>query len=543
MTPDRPPIATLPRDGAGERRAAVRGVAWGGVETAVTAAVGFVLTPLVLRVAGLSGLGLWAAAWSLAHTTGIFDLGVGASYARFTSRALALHDLRALNGVVGAGVGFHLSFSLLVGLLACAAAPRTLAYLAGRGADPAEAPVVLGCTVAVVLLRMTLSAYRGVVAGAQRIDLLARIGSVMAVVEGCGAVLCLLTGLGLRGMAWNALAAAALASLAEGVAAHRLCPGLRLRPYRASRSDWREILGFGVKLQATRASEILAGHAPRLVLALGPGLFAAGIYDLGARIAGALNITGRLPLPVLQPLASRLEASGAQQRLLRLLRDSTRYVALLVIPAAALIVLDADGLLELWTGRAVPPGAGAVARILAIALTLGLLASPLRLVLRGIGLPGIEAAAAGGGSLTNLLLAITLAIPLGVAGVAGAALAGTLVSVVVIGVQARRRAPSLVGAALLRTPLLGCGGGLVALAAAWGVTRPGGWGTSSAGRLHALLHLAPEAIVVGGVFLILAIVCGLLRRDDLAMLRDLRPRTLEGAGSISLRAGGAEGRG
>ncbi|HEU4403233.1 MAG TPA: oligosaccharide flippase family protein, partial [Candidatus Polarisedimenticolia bacterium] len=303
----------------GERRAAVRGVAWGGVEAATGALVGFLLTPLVVRAAGIEGLGLWAASWSLAHTAGLLDLGVSASYARFTARAIATGDTRALNGTVGAGVGFHLALSSLVAIGALAGAPLALARLTPPGAPRGEVVVVLFATLAVVLLRLTLSAYRGVVAGAQRIDLLGRIGAAVALLEGCGAAAALALGFGLRGMALNSLASAMLACLAEGIIAHAVCPGLRLRPFAARRSDWREILTFGLNLQASRAAEILAAHVPRLALALGPGLAQAGAYDLAARVASALNVAGALPLPVVQPLASRLEARGDRIRLRALL--------------------------------------------------------------------------------------------------------------------------------------------------------------------------------------------------------------------------------
>src|SRR5207245_2509206 len=138
------------------------------------------------------------------------------------------------------------------------------------------------------------SAYRGVVAGAQRIDLLGRVGAAAALVEGCGGAAVLLSGGGLRGLAMNSLAVGLLQSAAEGVAAHRLCPMLRIRPFRARRSEWREFLSFGLRLQATRAAEILGAHAPRLALAAGPGLLSAGVYDLGARVAGGLQVLGGL---------------------------------------------------------------------------------------------------------------------------------------------------------------------------------------------------------------------------------------------------------
>ena len=40
-----------------ERRAAARGVAWGGVESLTSGLVGLVLTPLVVNTCGLEGLG------------------------------------------------------------------------------------------------------------------------------------------------------------------------------------------------------------------------------------------------------------------------------------------------------------------------------------------------------------------------------------------------------------------------------------------------------------------------------------------------------
>src|SRR5437867_4795780 len=160
-----------------ERRAAARGVAWGGIESASSALVGLILTPLVVRACGVEGLGLWSASWSLAHTTNLLDLGVGASYARFTSQAIALSDVRGLNRTLAAGTGFHILLVVLMGGLALALGPAALGIVVPAGSLAAQARTVFSCTLATVLLRTLLSAYRGVVAGAQRIDLLGRIGA------------------------------------------------------------------------------------------------------------------------------------------------------------------------------------------------------------------------------------------------------------------------------------------------------------------------------------------------------------------------------
>ncbi len=529
----------VPLAGAGERRSAVRGVAWGGIESATGALVGFLLTPLIVRVAGIDGLGLWAASWSLAHTAGILDLGVGGSYARFTARAIATGDRDALNGAVGAGFGFHLVLSCLVAVAAIALMPLALARVAPRGRFAAQAAAIMTLTLAVVLLRLTLSAYRGVVAGAQRLDLLGRIGAATSLLEGAGGAAVLLGGGGLRGLAVNSLGAAAVACLAEGAVAHHLCPGLRLNPFGARRSDWREVLSFGLRLQVTRGAEILANHAPRLALALGPGLLSAGAYDLGARAAGALQLLGALPLPVIQPLASRLEARGDRARLRSLVERATRYVALLVLPGAALLVLEAPAILIAWTGRPVPEGAATGARWLAAAAGVSLLVSPARLALRGIGRPGLEAWATTCGSIVNLLLALALALRFGAPGVALAALSGSIVAAAALSFGGRRGAVDLVQGTLRRALPGPCIAGVAALLSG-AAARLIAWdpATDPLSRLEALRRLLPEAGLVPATFLLAAILAGGLRREDLRLFRDAVPARDQAPAAGGMGGGG-----
>jgi O-antigen/teichoic acid export membrane protein len=409
----------------------------------------------------------------------------------------------------------------VVAASAWALGPRLLARLAPPDALAAQAPVAFACVLATVCLRMILSAFRAVVAGAQRLDLLGRIGSLAALLEGGLAAAILLRGGSLAGLAWNALCVACLTSAAEGAAARHLCPGLRLRPFAARRSDWREILSFGARLQAARAGEILAAHVPRLALALGPGLSAAGAYDLAARAAGLLNLAGSLPLPVVQPLASRLEARGERERLRSLVRAATRYVALLVVPAAILLGLRAPDMLLAWTGRGAPPGAVASLRWLAAAFAIALILSPLRLALRGAGLPGIEASATVAGAGLNLVLAVVLAPRLGAGGAALAAFAAAGAAAFILLAGAIGKAPDLVRGCLspaLRPLLLAGGAGVLAVAAI-GALLPVSSLVQS-GRLPAIVRIAPAAAALAAVMLVMLILQRAVGRDDLELLRE-----------------------
>jgi O-antigen/teichoic acid export membrane protein len=526
---------------ARERRAASRGVAWGGVESATSAVVGLVLTPLVVRACGLSGLGLWAASWSLAHTTNVLDLGVGASYTRFASQAIAVSDVRRLNRLLSAGTGFHVALGILVAGLALLLGPAALGGVMPAGPLAPQARTVFACTLGTVLLRTLLSAYRGVVAGAQRIDLLGRIGAVASLTEGIGAASALACGWGLSGMATNSLLVGACASVGEAIVAHRLVPGLRIVPFVAGPQEWRELLSFGLRLQVVRASEILGAHAPRLALAASAGLAPAGAYDLGGRVAGALQIAA-LPLPVIQPLAGRLAARGESVRLRSLLERATRYVALLALPCAALVLLDAEAILRAWTGQDVPATAASTARLLALALMCGFVASPLRLVLRGCGRAGPEALAALCGSLVHVGLAIALAPSLGAPGVAASALAGAALSAGILGIGAHRAIRGLGGVAvrMLPSPLVAAGAGLLAATALRLLIFDRG--VDCATRAEALLRLLPEGTLLAGVALLVASVSGALVREDVTALAStfLPERGRDPAGSRGVL--GARGR-
>jgi O-antigen/teichoic acid export membrane protein len=502
-------------DSRGEKTAAARGVAWGGIESATSALVGLLLTPFVVRTCGIEGLGLWGASWSLAHTSHLLDLGVGASYTRFTSKAIAVSDTAGLNRILGAGMGFHVVLGGLLSAIAIVCGPRALGLVSSGGPLAAQAAGIFGCTLATVVLRTVLSGYRGVVAGAQRLDRLGRIGSMVSLLEGCGAALALACGFGLQGMALNSLAAACVASLLEARAAHRLVPGLRPVPFVSGRAEWRELLSFGMRLQIVRASEILTAHAPRLLLAGAAGLAAAGVYDLATKIAGVLQVAA-LPLPVIQPLAGRLDARGEDQKVRVLVGRATRYVALLALPCLALVLLDVEAILRAWTGRDLPQAAATAARLLAPAAALGFMLSPLRLVLRGMGRPGPEARAALIGSLVQVGLAAALAAPFAAPGVAAAALVAAVLAASSLAWGALRIAPSLAresGLAITAPLLAGLGGLLAGGALRLAVL---GAHLPVATRSAALARLLPEGIALMSATLLLSVWLRAFTRDDLS---------------------------
>ncbi|HZN02803.1 MAG TPA: oligosaccharide flippase family protein [Candidatus Polarisedimenticolia bacterium] len=521
----------LPSPGADERRAAARGVAWSGVEAAAAALTALLMTPLVLRTCGLEGLGLWGAAWSVAHTAGLIDLGVGSAYGRFAAQALARGDERDLNATLAVGVGFQGAVSLVILGLAALFGPALLDRVLPAGDRPPEAGFVLGATFLTVLLRGTLSAYRGVVAGAQRLDLLARIGTVGTIGEAALAAALLLSGGGLRGPAIAALVGALGVTLAEAAAAHRLCPGLHIYPFRAPREQYARVLVFGGQVQVTRAFEVLGGHAPRLLLAAGPGLAAAGAYEIAARLSGFAQSAASLPLKVLIPLAGHLEVRADTRRLKALLERSTRYVTLLALPVVVALLLLPETVIVAWTARPAPPGTAAAARLVVLAVAALVVVSPLRLLLRASGRAGLEAAATAAGALVQIGAAAALAGRHGAPGVALATCAGAIVALLFVAAGGRRAATLRTGdaARAARAPLI-AGLGALAVGIALQMLFPV---AAATGRGQAIATLLTHLLLPAAVFLGLAWRGRAAGRDEIGLLFEALRAPSRAAGRAS----------
>ena len=66
----------------------------------VTAAVGFLLAPVVVHSLGNTGYGLWTLVLSMTGYFGLLDLGIRSSVGRFVTRYLALNDEESVNRTV-----------------------------------------------------------------------------------------------------------------------------------------------------------------------------------------------------------------------------------------------------------------------------------------------------------------------------------------------------------------------------------------------------------------------------------------------------------
>src|SRR5687767_14498774 len=87
----------------------------------VTAAVGFVLAPVIVHSLGDTGYGLWTLVLAMTGYFGLLDLGIRSSVGRFVTRYMALDDERSVNRTVSTafvilGLGGVLAFLATLGI-------------------------------------------------------------------------------------------------------------------------------------------------------------------------------------------------------------------------------------------------------------------------------------------------------------------------------------------------------------------------------------------------------------------------------------------
>jgi O-antigen/teichoic acid export membrane protein len=211
-----------------------------------------------------------------------------------------------------------------------------------------------------------------------------------------------------------------LTQVGRGVAAHRVCPELSIRPRHATGAQAREMLAFGGKAAIQGLSRLLLIQANSIIVAtvLGPATLA--MYSrCGALVRHVETFVSKLAF-VLVPTASSLQAAGKDRQLRELMISSSRYASGLALPALVMLAILGDQILLLWMGERYMHGE--VLAILAAGFVLPLAQQPAITILRGLDIHRWIAISSIGSAVTGVVFGLVAVGQLGW-GMIGAALA------------------------------------------------------------------------------------------------------------------------
>jgi len=240
------------------------------------------------------------------------------------------------------------------------------------------------------LLQLVAAAFSAALAGFQRFD---RIGLNLlrsSSVQVAGMALAMWRGAGLTGVAWAAATGALVSLVASWLSLRAVWPGAGFAGGAAVAAAWRGFGGFGLALQIINLGVLALYQLPKVFLARFVSLESVGHFELGFRVAFSAWSLPTLLLPPLLPAASRLEASGERERLVRLYARASRYLLALAMPLAAALVALSGPFYTLWLGPGHAPEAQALVAIAGL-LGVNVLTSAGCLLARGMGRPWWEA--------------------------------------------------------------------------------------------------------------------------------------------------------
>lgn len=386
----------------------------------VTVASRFVLVPFMLAVLGRDYYGAWIIVGQVFAYSRFLDLGLQSSISRQVAVYLARREVDQLNRQVNAAAAYYFFVGFL---LVVPTVVFSIYYPVWFEVDPKYASAarwMVLCSGLGLAATIPQNAYGAVLAGLQRFDVIS--GSQIAVdVLRLVLVLAVLSSLSI-GSALVILAVIHGGSLLAGsvyrtVAARRLCPHVRIQPWRLDRSLLADHLTFGV-------SSVLYMMSIAAVLQLAQILAGALISKEAAadlNVASLFLITGHSFVIALgigaRAAASRYEGERNEAMLRELLLRSTRYSVHLTFAGILLVWLFCEPLLRLWIGDELDHPAlveklATACRVMSIGYGAFWLALPAYHVLNGMGRHAVPAALAAAACVLSIgLVLIAVAQP------------------------------------------------------------------------------------------------------------------------------------
>jgi O-antigen/teichoic acid export membrane protein len=347
----------------------------------VSTVVLFVLYRYLVQVIGIESVGVWSVVLATTSVGRLADLGVSGSVTRYVAKTLG-EDLRGKaveyveTAVLSAGVVY-----LLVGITAYPLLNALLGKVVpAQGIEPARTLLPYA------LLSFWLASVAGVVLGAidglHRIDLRSKL-LVLGVLVHFAFAMVFVTRSGLIGLAFAQVLQATVLLISSWLVLNHCMEGLPLFPKAWKRSIFRDIVGFGAKLQVINLTVLLSEPATKALLSRFGGLSAVGYFEMATRMVQQVRALLINANQVLVPAFADLQ-ERSKEKVLKLYRDSYQVISYLAVPLLGCLLAMIPLASEWWIGRYEPTFV-LFGRLLTIGWLINVLCGPAYFVGMGTG--------------------------------------------------------------------------------------------------------------------------------------------------------------
>jgi O-antigen/teichoic acid export membrane protein len=417
--------ARSPWEGSGTALPAIaRNVGTRYVAIAVEAVLGLLILPFNVSKLGTSGYGLWMVAASITAYFSILDLGYGGALVKFVAQYRARRDAQAINQILSTLFVVFAAGAVFAWLAAAAIGARLEGLFHLDPAQAATGRTVLLVIAAHVACGFVFSVFGAVINGFQRYDLNNVVGTASSVVTAAVNVAVLQAGYGLVPLVCATTAVRFVTYFVYRHNAYRVFPALSVRPSLFRVTRLKEVTEFSVFVLMLDWAAKVNYSLDAIVIGAMLGTPAVAIWTVPQRLTEAIQRMTNQLNDVLFPAVVDSDATARADRLRRILVQGTRLSLAAVLPAACVLAILGDRLIDGWVG----PGfsaAAPVAVLLAGVVAARVGSATAMTILKGAGLHRLLALVNVATAAANVTLSLLLVRRFGLQGVA----IGTLVPV------------------------------------------------------------------------------------------------------------------
>ena len=318
--------------------------------------IGIVMVPLYLRYLGAEAYGLVAFFAVIQAGFQFLDMGLTPTVMRETARlGGSSGDARRLRGLVRLMEKIFLTTSVLgaSGLLAasgCIAQHWLNAEHLPRG-DVLLSVQMMGFIAA---LRWLSGLYRGIITGLERLVWLSGFNAMIATLR-FGFVIPFFAVFGTSASDFFAyqLVLAVFETLILVVFTYARLPDASAGEPRSQEPGYyRSLLGFSGSVAFTSVVWVAVTQTDKLLLSNLLSLSEYGFFTLAVLMASGILIIGSPISAAVMPRLTRLASANDDEELIRVYRDTTQLVTILVVPVAAVLAVFSSRVIWAWTGNA-----------------------------------------------------------------------------------------------------------------------------------------------------------------------------------------------
>ena len=309
------------------------------------------IPPIVLAHISLAEYGIWSACFILIMYIGLTDVGFSNVYVRYTAKYHAHEDIDSINKLVSTGVFTLLGMAIFVLSAVWLALPAVLGFLKIDPVNRHVASILVMGVSSMFMLDLSLGAYCYLLHGLQRIREEQKIAISGYLLELVLIVLFLYAGYGVYSLLIAFVLRYTLTLSSFFRIAHRLLPGLEVRPHHFSREMLRLFFGFGLKIQASAMVGTALFSIDRVLAGMLVGPAGIAMFDLGGKLPVSVLTIPSMISNVTMPAASRLSTEGNHEAVRRLYIQATRSICLISAFPLGFLCFFSFPIVNAWLGH------------------------------------------------------------------------------------------------------------------------------------------------------------------------------------------------